>query len=207
MHVPVAKSSSEDICEDSSEGLKLPDSNTDNLQSRQQNKDLEEFRDEEERDFSYLVDVLFESGVCGEKKRRLSDATYSLESGIGTDVFEKLEKKYNKLSLWPSSERRLFFDLINSILVENLVPCIYLHPWVNSTRKIGPILCIEGIVEKAWKILIRKRKELWVGKEKEKVLDARWLDLGDSVHEIDNELGRMLQDELLEELICEFILG
>ncbi|RWW18247.1 hypothetical protein BHE74_00055359 [Ensete ventricosum] len=164
-----------------------------------------EFRDEEERDLSYLLDILIESGIDDAKKWRLYDASDLLESDMCTDVFGKLEKKYNKLASWSSSERKLLFDLINSILVDSLAPC--LHPWVNSTHKVGPVWGLQGLAQKAWQILVRKRKELCRGNAEAKVLDPKWLDLEDDADGIGKQIGEMLQEELLDELVSEFILG
>ncbi|WOL09253.1 hypothetical protein Cni_G18006 [Canna indica] len=199
----VAKPNSEDTCEDYLEALNIPNANNDSLQPLQQNKDVKDCRDEEAREISYLLDILSEYGNLGAKKRKLFDASHIFECGIGTGVFEKLEKKYAKFASWSSSERKLLFDLVNSTLFENLAPCIYLQPWVNSTRKLEPMLCSEGIAKRAWQILNKKLKELHVGNAERKVLDLKWLDLGDDLYEI----GRMLQEELLEELVSEFISG
>ncbi|KAJ8480165.1 hypothetical protein OPV22_023892 [Ensete ventricosum] len=199
----IAKSNSEVTCENYSAFLKLP--NVNNFQSLQKNKDMGEFRDEEERDLSYLLDILIESGIDDAKKWRLYDASDLLESDMCTDVFGKLEKKYNKLASWSSSERKLVFDLINSILVESLAPC--LHPWVNSTHKVGPVWGLQGLAQKAWQILVRKRKELCRGNAEAKVLDPKWLDLEDDADGIGKQIGEMLQQELLDELVSEFILG
>ncbi|CAD5186528.1 unnamed protein product [Musa acuminata subsp. malaccensis] len=203
MQFQIAKSNSEVTCENYSAFLKLP--NVSNFQSLKKNKDLGEFRDEEERDFSYVLDMLIESGIDDAKKGRLYDASDLLEYDMCTDVFGKLEKKYNKLALWSSSERKLLFDLINSILVESLAPC--LHPWVNSTHMVGPVWGLQGLAQKAWEILVRKRKELFTGNAEAKVLVPKWLDLEDDIDGIGKEIGEMLQEELLDELVSEFILG
>ncbi|XP_038980943.1 uncharacterized protein LOC103705996 [Phoenix dactylifera] len=168
---------------------------------------LQEFMDEEERDFSYLLDILIDSGVHAAKQDRLFNSCYSPEHPVGPGMFEKLEQKYNKLATWSRSERKLFFDLINSVLAEILAPCMDLHPWVQSNSKIGPMWGCEGLVEKAWQMSVKQRKELNVGNPEEKVLDFKWFELGDDVDIIGREIERMLKEDLLEELVSEFILG
>ncbi|XP_010922427.1 uncharacterized protein [Elaeis guineensis] len=167
---------------------------------------LQEFRDEEERDYSYLLDILIDSGVHAVKQDRLVNSCYSPEYPVDPGMFEKLEQKYNKLTTWSKSERKLFFDLINSILAEILAPCMDLRPWVQSNGKIGPMWGCEGLVEKAWQMSVKQQKELNMGSPEEKVLDFKWSESGDDVDIIGREIERMLKEDLLEELVSEFIL-
>ena len=50
------------------------------------------------------------------------------------------------------------------------------------------------------------QKEFGRGKPEENILDPRWLDLGDDVDTTGREVEGMLEDELLEELVSEFLL-
>ncbi|KAG6501205.1 uncharacterized protein LOC121997743 [Zingiber officinale] len=184
----ISKSNTEVTCDDNSEVLRLPNVDVENLRSLQQSEDLREFVNERVRD-SYLLDIFLHPGACCAKKRKLFDANYLMECGTGTGLFEKLEKKYNKPVSWSSSERKLIVDLLISILAESLSACVYLHPWTNSTRKIEPILCFQGTTENA----------------QEMVLDPKWLDLGNDVHEMGKDIAQMLQEELLDDLVSEFI--
>lgn len=201
----ISKSNSEIACEDNSEVFRLPNVDVDNLRSLQQSKDFIEFVDDKVRD-SYLLDILLYSGAYSAKKRKLFDTNYLLECGTGTGLFEKLEKKCNKHASWSSSERKLIFDLLIYILVESLSACMYLHPWISSTRMIEPILHFQGTAENTLQILSRKHKELCLGNAKEMVLDPKWLDMGNDIHEMGKDIAQMLQEELLEELVSEFIL-
>lgn len=191
-------------------GLLVPgdeDASRDGHSLEQTEGTLPEFRDEEERDFSYLLDILIDSGVHSAKQDRLFNSCYSPEYPVGPGMFEKLEQKYDKLVTWSRSERKLFFDLINSILAEILAPCMDLRPWVQSNRKIGPMWGCEGLVEKAWQMSVKQREELNVGIPEGKVLDFKWFELGDDVDIIGREIEKMLREDLLEELVSEFILG
>ncbi|CAL9165510.1 unnamed protein product [Musa hybrid cultivar] len=167
----------------------------------------EEFMDEEEREYTYLLDILIFSGVHSAKQDSLRYACYLPEDPVNPNLFEKLEKKYGKLVAWSRSERKLMFDLSNSIVAEILAPCMDLHPWVNSTGRIGPMWGSEGLVEKTWQMLVKKRIELGAGNAEKKVLDTKWFNLEGNIDEIGREIERTLKEELLEELVEEFIIG
>ncbi|CAD5197181.1 unnamed protein product [Musa acuminata subsp. malaccensis] len=202
-------SESGDPCAEASEVITLSnEDDSEDCQSIQQNSYLEEeFMDEEERDYTYLLDILIVSGVHSAKQGKLCNACYSPEHPVKPTLFEKLERKYSKLVAWSHSERRLMFDLTNSTLAEILAPCMDRHPWVNSTRRIAPMWGSEGLVEKTWQMLVEKRMELSGGNAEDKVLDIKWLDLGDDIDEVGVEIERTLKEELLEELVVEFMAG
>ncbi|KAJ0987728.1 hypothetical protein J5N97_006084 [Dioscorea zingiberensis] len=166
---------------------------------------LEELKDAEDREFSYLVDVLIDSGIGGASCDRIFDACYSPEYPVCPDVFEKLEKKYRVLVEWSSSERKLLFDIINIVLMELLAPCMDLHPWVKSKKMFGPMCARERLVEETWHMIARLRKELSRGNPEDKVLDPMWFDIGDDVDIIGREIEGMLKEHLLQELVTDFI--
>lgn len=166
---------------------------------------LQAFRDDDDRDFSYLLDILIESGVHAVNQDRIFDAFYSPDSPVGPGVFDNLEKKYNMLVLWSSSERKLLFDLINIILVDLVAPCLDLHPWLISKR-CRPLWNYEGLAERGWRMVVRQRKEL-AGNQEEVVLEQRWLGTEEDVDMIGREIEKMLNEDLLVELVAEFILG
>ncbi|XP_010937726.1 uncharacterized protein [Elaeis guineensis] len=166
---------------------------------------LRAFRDNDDRDFSYLLDILIESGVQGVNEDRIFDAFYSPDSPVGPDVFDKLEKKYSVLVLWSRSERKLLFDLINIILVDLVAPCLDLHPWLVSKR-CQALWNHEDLAEGVWQMVVRQRKEL-VGNQEEVVLEQRWLGTEEDVDMIGREIEKMLNEDLLEELVADFIFG
>ncbi|KAG6536634.1 hypothetical protein ZIOFF_001692 [Zingiber officinale] len=166
----------------------------------------EDFMDKEERDYTYLLDILFVSGIHSSKQNNLFNACHLPEYPVNPTLFEKLEKKFGKLVSWSKSERKLMFDMTNSTLAEILAPCMDPLPWVNSIRTIGPMWSSEGLIERSWKILVKKRAELSFGNAEDKALDFKWLDLGDHINDIGCEIARLLKEELLEELV-EFIQG
>ncbi|XP_072997401.1 uncharacterized protein [Typha latifolia] len=167
---------------------------------------LEAFRDEDDRDFSYLLDILIYSGVHGANQGRLYTACHSRDCPADPNVFEKLERKYEKLTTWSRSDRKLLFDLMNSVLSDIFAPCMDLHPWVTYNGKIGPMWGPEGLVERAWQMLVRQREEFKIGNPEEKVFHVKWLDLGDGINRLGREIERMLKDDLLDEVVSEFLL-
>lgn len=161
--------------------------------------------DDEERDYSYLLDILIVSGIHGAKQERLSNACYSSECPVNPGTFEVLEKKYGKPAVWSRSERKLMFDLTNLTLAEILAPCMNQHPWVKTARRIGPMWGSEGLLEKTWLMLVERRIEQNIGKAEDKAVDLKWLNLGDHVDEVGMQIQIMLMEKLLEELVTELL--
>lgn len=158
-----------------------------------------------ERDFLYFLDILTVSGIYGTSQNKFFDAFYSPDNPVFPDVFDKLENEYNMINLWSRSERKLLFDHINFILAEVLAPCMDLHPWVKVKRSTS-----SGhgrLVDESWRLLLRQQKEFSRGKPEEKVLDTKWLYIDDHVDMIGREIERMLKDDLLSELVSDFISG
>ncbi|CAM0877337.1 unnamed protein product [Alopecurus aequalis] len=168
---------------------------------------LEEFGDEEERDFSYLLDILISSGIHGIKEEELYKVCQSLDCPTGYDVFDKLENKYMKVTHWSRSDRRLTFDMVNSILSEILAPCLDMHPWVNTARNMAPVWGSEGLLEKLLQLLTRRREELAlrVPRPEKKAFDERWPDIADYIDRAGREVEKMIKDDLLEELVLDLM--
>ncbi|CAL9099962.1 unnamed protein product [Musa acuminata var. zebrina] len=163
------------------------------------------FMDEDDRDFSYLLDILSDSGIHGANQERVSDAFYSLDYPVDPHVFDKLETKYSMVSSWSGSERKLLFDLVNCSLVGIIAPHIDLHPWVRSKKSMHTWEP-EGLVEWLWEMVVKQRKELGCNLE-DKILDPRWLDVEDDMDVIVKEIEKMLNNDLWEETVAEFIIG
>jgi hypothetical protein len=168
---------------------------------------LEAFQVEEDRDFSYLLDILIGSGIIVADWQLLCKSWYSPGCPVGPHVFDRLERKYNKLSTWAKPERKLLFDLVNSILSKVLAPCIDVHPWVPSISQCAPLWGREGPVEKVWQTIVRQREEIVTRHTDEIVLDLTWPDIGDDVSLVGMQIARMLHGDLLEETILEFLSG
>ncbi|KAF2942040.1 uncharacterized protein [Oryza sativa Japonica Group] len=166
---------------------------------------FEEFGDEEEREFSYVLDILIVSGIHGTAEDQLYKVCQSLDCPAGYDVFEKLEKKYMKVAEWSRSDRKLIFDMVNTILSEILAPCLDMHPWVKSARKMAPVWGSEGLLEKILQMLVQRREELGLSKTKpeKKALDRKWPDLSDCIDRVGRDVENMIKDDLLEEMLLD----
>ncbi|XP_006649895.1 uncharacterized protein LOC102703849 [Oryza brachyantha] len=158
------------------------------------------FQVEEERDFSYLLDILISSGMVVTDSQLLCKSWHLPGFPVGPYVFDRLERKYNKISTWPRPERRLLFDLANSVLSEILAPC-------KSRRLFCPVLGPEGPVEVVWQTMVRQQQELVVGHPDDKVLDPEWLEVGEDINMVGKQIAKMLHGDLLDEIILEFLTG
>ncbi|KAJ1275680.1 hypothetical protein BS78_05G154300 [Paspalum vaginatum] len=166
---------------------------------------LEAFQVEEDRDFSYLLDILICSGIIVADLQLICKSWYSPGCPVGPHVFDRLERKYNKIITWAKPERRLLFDLVNSILAEVLAPCVDVHPWVQPSRHCVPLWGPEGPVEKVWQTIVRQRENSVTGHPDEMVLDAKWLEVSDNINMVGKQVARMLHGDLLEEVIVDFL--
>ncbi|VAI24135.1 unnamed protein product [Triticum turgidum subsp. durum] len=166
-----------------------------------------EFEDEEEREFCYLLDILIASGIHGVEEDQLYKVCQSLDCPAGYDVFDKLEKKYKKVAQWSRADRKLTFDMVNSILSEILAPCLDMHPWATTARNMAPAWGSEGLLEKLLQVLTRRREELAprVHKKEKQVLNQKWPDLADYIERAGRDVERMIKDDLLEELVLELM--
>lgn len=164
------------------------------------------YRNLEDRDFFFILDVLIDSGFHGADQEMAFATSYSLESPVDPCVFENLEKKYAVQVDWPRWERRLLFDCINTALAEILKPHMDLHPWVKPKgRSVAIVWDGEGLTEKVWQLLIKHGK-VGIGDTAENVLadEVGWLELGDDVDVIGKEVEKLLLDELMEDVVFAF---
>ncbi|KAM0948220.1 hypothetical protein DsansV1_C07g0076001 [Dioscorea sansibarensis] len=163
------------------------------------------FEDEDDRDFSYLLDVLSDLGVHEAEWDRLSDAFYMREYPVSSNAFDSLEKKYRSVKSWSRSERKLLFDLINLVLAEIVEQIKNQHSWVKPRRVIGPMCSPDCLVEKVWQMVVKCRKES--ESNLDKVLELKYLNLVDDVDIVGIEIESMLKDKLLEELVSDLMLA
>ncbi|ONK67787.1 uncharacterized protein A4U43_C05F3770 [Asparagus officinalis] len=157
---------------------------------------LEAFIDDDDRDFSYLLDVLISSGIHSTSTNELFNKCTIQESPAGSDLFEKLEKKYGVLVSWPKPERKLLFDLVSYILADIIAPSIDLCSKKSRSRA--------NLVEDVWQLVV-EQKELSGTLEEEFFLDPMWLKLEEDVNMIGKKLESWLLDKLMEELLSELI--
>ncbi|XP_074273367.1 uncharacterized protein LOC141596982 isoform X2 [Silene latifolia] len=149
--------------------------------------------------FSYLVDVLVESGML---MGNLELESYVLD----TLVFDLLENKYGKSDLRERSERRLLFDRIRSGLVEILQPCVGIHSWTKPVAKrlSGFRRSWAFVEEELWGFLVNQEQ---VKNKSDKAcgLGVEWLDLEEDVVLMVEEIQNLVIDEVVEELSKEML--
>lgn len=166
---------------------------------------LEAFQVEENWDFSYLLDILICSGIIVVDWQLICKSWYLPGYPVGPHVFDRLERKYNKIATWAKPERRLLFDLVNSILSEVLAPCVDVHPWVQPSRHCVAFWGPEGPVEKVWQTIVRLQEDCVTRHPDEMVLDTNWLEVGTDINMVGKQIARMLHGDLLEEVIVDFL--
>ncbi|KAK6943708.1 protein of unknown function DUF3741 [Dillenia turbinata] len=166
-------------------------------------KDVSEtYRSKEFWMTSYLNDVLLDSGFNETELDCFIGTWYSSECPMGPSVFEKLEKKYNDQTTWAKSERKMFFDRINSGLVEVFRPFMDPHPWANSSSRLVVSKWRIDKLEEELRVLLASQENKRDAEKMEWVLQEQcwWLDLGDDVDVIGSEIERMLLDDLFREI-------
>ncbi|XP_042389950.1 uncharacterized protein LOC121981479 [Zingiber officinale] len=153
----------------------------------------QELVDSDDRDFAYMLDTLQESGFLGIIDNKLVDT-------LDQNLFDKLEKKYNKVVLWPRSERRLLFDLISCTLTETVArSCKNVH----SMSELCPLaLDCNSVAKTVWQTLVEGRKLLDCS-DRNELLDKEWLLLVCDVDLIAIRIEGMVNDVLLEELVFD----
>lgn len=161
------------------------------------------FKDEDDRDFSYLLDMLIASGIHGADQDRLLDACYSLDYPVNPHVFDELERKYGVMASWSRLERKLLFDLVNCVLAGIVASGIGPRPWAPSNMSTHTWEH-EDLLERLWQMVVNQRKEMDCNLEE--FLYPRWLDIENSIEVIVKEMEKLLENDLLEEIVMEFII-
>ncbi|KAJ7971325.1 Phosphatidylinositol N-acetyglucosaminlytransferase subunit P-related [Quillaja saponaria] len=160
--------------------------------------------EEESRDFSYLVEVLTESGFYSGSLHTDFSTWYSTECPISPSVFEILEKKFGEQTFWKRSDRRLLFDRINLGLMEILQSCMGIPSWdMPVSRRLNPKLSHDMIEEDLWTLLVVQERES-IKDSAENIFgrDVRWSELGDDIDVNVKETVKLLIDELVAEIVC-----
>ncbi|KAF6999211.1 hypothetical protein CFC21_015274 [Triticum aestivum] len=166
------------------------------------------FRDEDERDFSYVSDMLtFLANQSSEHDLLLGARYLSSGSPARGDAYDEFERKYGELVPWARPERRLLFDLANDMLA-NVIACLTQcggQQGLAGKCRLGMEWDRERIVEEVWERVRRQRRETECFQE-EKLMGVGWLDCEDVTDEIVEDIGSMLGEDLLEEAIADLYL-
>ncbi|WOL08461.1 hypothetical protein Cni_G17214 [Canna indica] len=154
---------------------------------------LQAFKDEDDRDFSYFLDILIDSGIHGDNQGRYSGSCCSLDRSVDPNVFDKLEEKYGMMESWSRSERKFLFDLVSSIFV-GIMPS-----WIDLQME------DKGLVEGLWQTVVKQRKDLC--SLEDSIIDPRWLVVEDDIKIITKDIERILEEHLLDEILSEFVIA
>jgi Domain of unknown function (DUF4378) len=163
-------------------------------------------RDQEEREYSYLLEMLIQSGVHRIYPGTLRRTYHSCEFPVNPRLFDRLEKRYSQMLAWSKSDRRLLFDLANAAIAMVLAQVLDTHPWVRCGRHVGPVWGPEGLVERVWLVLLRERQKQMTGNKEEKQVDLnRFENLGNDINVIGKQIERMVTEEMIEEVVLGFV--
>ncbi|KAF0924076.1 hypothetical protein E2562_008403 [Oryza meyeriana var. granulata] len=166
-------------------------SDTDILTYQVMEEQLPVFKDEDDRDFTYTNDIL----------DAVSDfLLYPEDWQVSSNVFLWLEDKYSKLLLWSKSDRRLLFDLINSILADMTAVGNSLHS--NIMMKCWSEMDPRKLAENVWQTVLKRRSHEPFSLD---CVEALPLDYHSEVEAIGAEIVKMLHDDILEESVAELI--
>ncbi|KAF8683730.1 hypothetical protein HU200_044662 [Digitaria exilis] len=179
---------------------------SDDETARQPLPEMEEahaFRDEEERDFSYVFDMLTGLGIHTANQDELLENCYLLEFPAGPDLYDELENKYSNLILWPSAERKLLFDITSAVLGDIITSLM------QSCSKGLLRMCLhcwdqEEFAEIVWQRVVQLRQETEFNQES-LLLSVEWAGSEDGTYLVGSDIGSFLQEELLEEIIADFL--
>lgn len=160
----------------------------------------------EGRDFSYVSDVLNNSGLDSSDPNTFRATLHSPECPVGLSVFETLEKKYCNQLTWSTSERRLLFDRTNSGLLDITERFIDSHPWLKPTSRLRfTAKWHKETLEVELRKLLASQVE--ANKHREDEIferESKWVQFEDDIDDIGSEIGRLITDELLTEVVAMF---
>ncbi|KAM0930764.1 hypothetical protein ACQ4PT_000691 [Festuca glaucescens] len=162
------------------------------------------FMDEEERDFSYVLDMLTLLGIDAAYQDGQLDMYCFSEQPAGPDLFEILENKYSGLILWQRSERMLLFDLTNAVIAEVMTSLVH-HGSKGLLRRFSSRWDQEGFVEYVWQGVFQLRQEMDCNQVDPLMMDLERHGSEDGIDLVGREIGTMVLESLVEETIAEFL--
>ena len=182
-----------DTCRDDSDAFSSDECNDMDISDCQvKEEQLPVFKDEEDRDCSYVQEML--GTAC-------DSPVYPEEWKFSSDVFLWLENKYSKLLLWSRSDRKLLFDLVNSILADMTAPGISLHSKVMMNS--WPEMDWRKLAENVWQnALLMRRSYQPFDLDSVQPLP---LDHHPELGVFGTEIAEMIHDDVVEELVAELV--
>ncbi|CAM0957924.1 unnamed protein product [Alopecurus aequalis] len=182
-----------DTCRDDSDAFSSDECNDTDISDYQVKEELlPVFKDEEDRDCSYVQEML--GTAC-------DSPVYPQEWQFSSDVFLWLENKYSKLLLWSKSDRKHLFDLVNSILADmtapgsNLCSRIMMNSWPEMDWK--------RLAENVWQTALLARRS-YQPFDLDSVQPLP-LDHHPELGVFGTEIAEMIHGDVLEELVAELV--
>ncbi|KAG0487783.1 hypothetical protein HPP92_006594 [Vanilla planifolia] len=170
---------------------------------------VQAFRDEEDRDYSYVLDILIHSGVLNSPLEGFFTSFHSADYPVAQHVFNKLEKKYISIESWPRADRKVLFDLTNAILADIIMlKLMKSSSWLKPKMHWQSDMVLDDLVEEVWQAVVKEMKDMggrfqegltglpWVGSEEEKELIGR---------ELENAIHEDFINELVVDLACRYM--
>nr|BAK06892.1 predicted protein [Hordeum vulgare subsp. vulgare] len=183
-----------DTCIDDSDTYSSDENNDTEISDHQvKEEQLPIFKDEEDRDCTYVKEML--GTAC-------DSPVYPEQWQFSSDVFVWLENKYSRLLLWSRSDRKLLFDLVNSILADMTAPgsslCskIMMNSW--------PQMDWRNLAENVWQtsLLMRRNYQPFDVDSVEPLP----LDHHPELEMFGADIAEMIRNDVLEELVAELVL-
>ena len=160
------------------------------------------FRDEEERDFSYVLDMLTGLGIHTANQYDLLENCYLLECPAGPDLYDELENKYSCLILWPPAERKLLFDITSAVL-QDIITSLMQSCSKGLLRIRSPRWDQDEFAEMVWQRVVQLREEKF--NQGDMLLSVEWAGSEDGAYLVGSDIGSILQEDLLEEIVADFL--
>lgn len=179
---------------------------SDDETARQPLPELEEFhafRDMEERDFSYVLDMLTGLGIHAPNEDELLDNCYLLEYPAGLDLYDALEKKYSSLILWPQHERKLLFDITSAVLGD-IISSIMKSCSKGLMRRCSRRWDQDEFAEMVWERVVQLQQDIELNQES-LFSSVEWVGSEDGNYLVGTDIGNLLEEDLLDEIIIDFL--
>ncbi|RLN40106.1 uncharacterized protein C2845_PM01G11260 [Panicum miliaceum] len=161
------------------------------------------FRDEEERDFSYVLDMLTGLGIHTANQDDLLENCYLLECPAGHDLYDELENKYGSLISWPPAERKLLFDITSAVL-QGIITSLMQSCSKELLRICSPRWDRDEFAEMVRQRVVQLREEMEFNQEG-LLLSVEWAGSEDGAYLVGSDIGSILQEDLLEEIVADFL--
>ncbi|KAK4755190.1 hypothetical protein SAY87_008947 [Trapa incisa] len=166
-------------------------------------------KNEESWESSYVRDILVHSGFIDYDPTSFATKLHSLDSPVDPSTFEDLEKRVYHETCSSRPERRLLFDRLNSELNEIYQELTDTYPWatLGMQATLGHRLGNDDkLLDRLCRSLVDGDKQADKGSLDEALTDeSQWLNLRGDLDTIGKEIGRVLVDDIVVEVVVELM--